>query len=183
MSHKQGRRKLIKGASAAIVAGLAGCTGGGGGGSDGDSPIDQVQDSDDDGVPDSEDDYPNDPDRSEQLRSISDTRNLEEDQWRHIPLEFSQTGYIEYDFIVRDGPAIDVILLDESEYQYFDEGERSEYYPELSATDSTGDDVQGEIPSGTYRLILDNSNRGEATPPTNFSNDVVSVEYSIETSQ
>lgn len=185
------RRTLLK-TTPVLAVGIAGCSdsgdsGGGGGPNNGGSndvnKNTERPDNDNDGVPDIQDDYPNDPNRSQQLRSVSDTRNLEEDQWRYYTLEFSQTGTIEYDFIVRDGPAIDVILMDESEYQYFGDGERWEYYTELSALDSTGSDITGQISAGAYRLIFDNSNEGEAAPPTNFSNDIISVEFTIETSQ
>lgn len=57
---RQGRRRFIKGASAFIVAGIAGCTEDGGDGGDTDP-----QDSDGDGVADSEDDFPNDSTRSD----------------------------------------------------------------------------------------------------------------------
>lgn len=183
------RRTVLK-ATPILAVGIAGCSTGGDGNDDADdgggnnvNENTERPDSDNDGVPDVQDDYPNDPDRSQQLRSISDTRNLEEDQWRYYTLNFSQTGFLEYDFIVRDGPAIDAILMDESEYQYFENEERWEYYTELSALDSTGDDIRGRVSSGTYRLIFDNSNQGEAAPPSNFSNDVVSVEFTLETSQ
>lgn len=183
------RRTFLKTAPA-LVAGIAGCSTNGDSNDDGnDGGSNDVNenterpDRDNDGVPDIQDDYPNDADRSQQLRSVSDTRNIEEDHWRYYTIEFSQTGTIEYDFIVRDGPAIDVILMDESEYQYFENEERWQYYTELSAMDSTGDNVSGQVSAGTYRLIFDNSNQGEAAPPSNFSNDVVSVEFTLEISQ
>lgn len=75
-----------------------------------------------------------------------------------------------------------MIVIDESEYEYFQGDERAEYYPDFSSLDSVGSTVQTEIPSGDYRVILDNSDRGEASPPTNFSNDVVEVEFTLETS-
>lgn len=183
------RRTLLKTAPV-LAVGVAGCSdngdssaGNNGGGSNNENEETEQPDSDNDGVPDIQDDYPNDPNRSQQLRSVSDTRNIEEDHWRYYTLEFSQAGTIEYDFIVRDGPAIDAILIDESEYEYFEEGDRWEYYSELSALDSTGNDVSGQVSAGTYRLIFDNSDQGEATPPANFNNDVASVDFNIETSQ
>jgi len=181
------RRALIKAAPAAAV-GLAGCSTSGdstddGGGSNDVNRNTERPDSDNDGVPDGRDAYPNDSRRSQRLYTTSDTRNIEEDHWRHYTLEFPQSGYLEYDFIVRDGPAIDAILIDDSEYEYFESEDRWEYYTELSALDTTGDDVQEQVPAGTYRLIFDNSNQGGASPPANLSNDVATVEFTIETSQ
>jgi hypothetical protein len=180
------RRRVLK-STPVLAIGIAGCSTGGNrsDNSDGGDVDENTErpDSDNDGIPDIRDDYPNDPDRSQRIRSVSDTRNLEEDQWRYYTINFSEPGILEYDFIVRDGPAIDVIMMDESEYQYFENEERWEYYTDLSALDTTGDEVRGRIGSGTYRLIFDNSNQGEAAPPSNFSNDVVSVEFTIEASQ
>jgi len=180
------RRRLIK-TVPAVAIGIAGCLSGDNEDSETNDNYNNKNterpDSDRDDVPDINDDYSNDPSRSEQLRSISDTRNLEEDTWWYYTLNFTRTGAVEYDFIVRDGPAIDVILLDRSEYKYFEGDGRYQYYTGISVLDSTGDNISGQVSAGTYRLIFDNSNRGSATPPTNFSNDVISVEFSVNTSQ
>lgn len=143
----------------------------------------EPRDSDNDGVPDARDEFPRDPNLSRILQSTSDTRNIEEDHWRYYEIDLSSTGQVSYDFIVRDGPAIDVIFMDESEFSYFQNGERWQYYRELSALDSTGDDLEALVESGSYYLIFDNSPAGEAAPPTNFSNDVVSVEFNLEVAQ
>lgn len=180
------RRTILK-TSPALVVGLAGCSGsrdeGGDSGSNDVSQDDEPLDSDNDGVPDVRDDYPNDSFRSERLYSTSDTRNIQEDEWYYYNLSFSQSGTVEYDFVVREGPAIDVIVMDESEYQYFGGEQRWEYYPGVSALDSTGENVSGSVSSGSYRLIFDNSSEGNAAPPANFSNDVATVEFTLETSQ
>jgi hypothetical protein len=187
------RRRFIQ-TTPILATGLAGCSSNGNNSNsnnndDSDANVVTVNenterpDSDNDGVPDVQDDYPNDRSRSEQIRTIDDTRNIEEDAWRYYSVELPQSGTLSYDFIVREGPAIDVILLNESEYQYFDEGERWQYHTDLSALDSAGDEVQGQLSAGNYRLIFDNSSRGEASPPTDFSNNVVSVEFNIELSR
>lgn len=160
------------------VAAIAGCTSSGTNPNRGPTPD---PDSDGDGVPDLNDDYPRDSTLSQQVRSISDTRNIEEDHWRYYSLNFSKDGSLTYDFIVREGPAIDVIVMDESEYTHFENGDRWEYYSQLSALDSTGDEISRTVSRGSYYLILDNSNSGTAAPPSNFSNDVVSVDFTIET--
>lgn len=180
------RRTIVKTSPAALTV-LAGC----GGSSDYDSESsddltdpENEPDSDGDGVPDTQDDYPNDPDRSTELRDVSTTKNIQEDQWYSYGLEFSESGYVEYDFIVRDGPSIDVILMDESEYSSFESGDRFLAYNELSAYDSAGETVEGgPLSGGSYRLIFDNSEFGDAAPPTDFDNNVAEVELDITTSQ
>lgn len=189
----QSRRRILQ-LSAAGLVGLAGCTSGGSDDSGnnnrnsnpndngGEEPTERP-DVDNDGVPDIEDDFPNDSDLSRQLSSTSDTRKIEEDEWRYYELEFSSTGQIYYDFIVREGPEIDVILMEKSEYTYFESEQRAEYFPDLSALDSAGETVEGKVNPGSYYLVFDNSPNGEAAPPTNFSNDIVTVEFEIETAE
>ena len=187
-------RRETLGMSAVGLLTIAGCTSSGdtssnnAGGSDGsvngnsgDVADTQTErpDSDDDGVIDAQDAYPSDPDLT-QKDTTSDTRKLEEDEWRHMQLEFPSTGYLSYDFIVREGPEIDVIFMEDGEYSHFEDGNRFEYIPDLSSLASAGNEVSAKVPSGTYRLIFDNSNQGEASPPTNFSNDVITVEYELE---
>lgn len=185
------RRKLL-GLSAVSLAGIAGCTGsddsdtdnsnGGGGRNEARDEETERPDADDDGVFDSQDDYPYDEALSRK-QTTSDTRKLEEDEWRYYEIDFNNTGYVSYDFIVRDGPAIDAIFIEQSEYSYFDNGDRYEYKPTLSALDSAGSEVSSKVPAGSYYLIFDNSSRGEAVPPANFSNDVITVEFELEVGQ
>jgi len=145
-------------------------------------PVGQ-SDRDNDGVPDQEDDYPDDPAVQTQQRRISDTRNIEEDNWRYYDLRLTAPGRIMYEFAVEDGPAIDVIVIDQAEYDAFRNESPISPYTDLTELDSTGATVRGPVDSGTYTLILDNSNRGAAEPPANLSNDVVTVDFTIETAQ
>ncbi|MFC6990348.1 hypothetical protein ACFQH3_00200 [Haladaptatus sp. GCM10025707] len=141
------------------------------------------KDFDGDGVADKDDDYPLDDDRSKKILRRSDTDTIEEDYWRYYSFSLSRTGRVEYDFTVRQGPAIDVILMDESEYSFFKNGDRSQYYTALSRMDSTYGSVSEKLSAGSYYLVFDNSNNGVASPPTNFDNDLATVEYTIEISQ
>lgn len=179
------RRALLGGTGALF---LAGCIGGGSSSSDNNDSDDQSganneaentepPDRDDDGVPDAEDEFPDDSLLSEVISSEEDTRQFEEDEWWWYELEFPEPGQLSYDFIVREGPEIDVIVIEESEYSYFEEGERYEYLTGASTLDSAGDDNTEEMAAGSYRMIFDNTARGEAAPPTNFGNDVVEVEF------
>ncbi|NUB91668.1 hypothetical protein HTZ84_09290 [Haloterrigena sp. SYSU A558-1] len=175
------RRKVL-GMSAIGLSGVAGCLSSDetadSNGTD-ETSGSSNSDADNDGILDANDDYPNDPDLS-QKETKSDTRKIEEDEWIYYEFDFDGSGFIEYDFIVREGPEIDVIFMDESEYTYFTNEGRFSYKSALSAFESAGTTVSGTVTEGSYRLILDNSNLGEAAPPTNFSNDVVTVEFDLE---
>lgn len=153
--------------------------GGGGGGVD---ERDTPPDADNDGVPDSADDYPNDPDRTvgETNRGAID---VAEDEWYRWSFDYSEETHIEYEILVRDGPVVDVILFDENEYTYYENGDRAKYYSGLSDLNTTNAMASGWVGAGSYRLVVDNTNYGDARPPTNFDDDVAEIEYTLTVSR
>jgi hypothetical protein len=177
------RRKFLRLAGAATATALAGCSGGGSTGGSQSTPTEQPDtpterpDRDGDGVPDVNDDFPRNSNLSSVLESVDDTRNIEEDEWYWYELELTESGQLAYDFIVREGPPTDLIVVAASEYEYFEEGERYEYVAGPTVFDSAGSEGGGRLSAGNYRLIFDNTSRGEAAPPANMSNDVVEVEF------
>lgn len=189
------RRWVLTAAGAGVSAMLAGCTGPGGtnddegsdsdfSSNDADSQVSQDTptarpDSDGDGVIDRNDEFPQDPNLSQVLFEESDRRNVQEDEWRYYMLSFPQSGRLYYSYTVREGPEIDVIVMDESEYQYFQDGDRYNRYTNLSTFGDAGNTVNEPISAGDYRLIFDNTEREEAYPPSNFSNDIAEVEFEI----
>lgn len=185
------RRRELLAVGAGGVAALAGCATSGStadssGSVDVGGSVDQSTerpDADGDGVPDSQDGFPNDPDLTRVVESEDDTRNIEEDQWWRYGIDLSGTGKLGYEFIVREGPAIDVILMDEAEYSAFEEGERSRYYTDLSMLDASGGERGGTLNPGSYYLVFDNSNYGQAAPPSNLSNDVARVDFQYVVAQ
>lgn len=177
------RRTFFTGVS--IVA-VAGCTTAdspsNGGGEGGDIADIGKSDADDDGVPDSEDEYPNDANRSSG-DTKSGTGQIGEDQWLTWNLDFTEQTHLEYEMLVRDGPSVDVFLFDENEYEYYSNQERAKYYSALSDLDTIQPEGRGWLESGDYVLVIDNTNYGEAQPPTNFDDDVAKVEYELTVSR
>lgn len=135
-------------------------------------------DSDGDGVVDSYDDYPVDPNRSRLVESVSDTRNVEEDHYYYYPLSLNRNGYVEMEYVVREGPDIDVIFLSSAEFEHFEAGENYLQYDSLSQWDGGGGSISGPIRSGRSYVVFHNANA-----PTNFSNDLARVEFEIEVSE
>lgn len=174
------RRELI--ATVGVVA-VAGCTGnnpggssGDGGGSDSVGGQNEEPDSDGDGVPDSEDDFPNDSSYSELLNRGSDSFDLNEDYYQSLRFNPSQTATLAYQVDVQGDVPIDVILTDETNFAYYEDGTEFEYYAEGSDMSTLSANVEVQLSAGTeYYLVFDNTNRGRAEPPTNFDNDRVSV--------
>jgi len=152
----------------------------GGGDTDTEEPTPTPQpDSDNDGVPDVEDDLPNDPEFSVEEKQINDNRNIPEDEWIYWEYELDGSTEIEYEFTVRDGPEIDVLLVTEEEYEHLEERERYRYITEGSVLDSGGGGTTVMPSEGNYRLIFDNSSLGEASPPTNMNDDIARVEIEV----
>lgn len=141
------------------------------------------EDSDGDGVADPEDDFPNDSQYSRELESKSETIEVNEDDYQYYKFEFGQPTTLKYDFIVRDGPEIDAILVSDSEFDQFQGGNRYEYSTTGSALDTGGDEVEVDLSAGEYVLIFDNTSAGEAAPPTNFDDDVAEIELELEAFQ
>jgi hypothetical protein len=107
-------------------------------------------------------------------------RRILEDEWLPQPISLDRDQEIRIGVTVREGPAIDIVTCTESEYRAFANGDRFQYDTDLSMPDSTGGQVSGKIDAGEYVLVLDNTNRIEAEPPTNFDDDIVTVDYTIE---
>jgi hypothetical protein len=183
------RRDLLRTIPLAGILGIAGCGGDGDGDSGGDENNDDLENNDDgqpdrdeDGVPDSEDDYPDDPDRS--AGETNQGRiDVNEDEWYQWKLSYEEETHIEYEMLVRKGPSIDVVLFSEEEYTHYENDERAQYYSNLSDLDTIDGTASGWVETGDYRLVIDNTNWGEAVPPTNLDDDVAEVEYTITASR
>lgn len=137
----------------------------------------RTTDTDGDGVADIEDQFPDDATRSQLLLQEDDIRKIEEDHWRYYELDCDDECTLDYEFTVRDGPSIDVIVMDKSEYSYFKNGERYRQYSQASSSDSVGNHIHTQLSSGDYYMIFDNSKYGAASPPTNFKNDVATIDF------
>lgn len=161
-------------------------------------------DSDNDGVPDAEDDFPGNsrydsdldgdrvPDPEDDLPNNSryhsesvksGTVSIKEDHWRYWNIE-KTSDYnalsVSYEFVVRGGPNVDVYVMSEREYQYFENGNRAKYFSSWSS-ENTGL-AQTEInlqEDGMYVILVDNSDFGATQPPSNFDDDIVDVEYEL----
>lgn len=185
------RRKFLTAFSTVGFVGIAGCTGGNSGGGDFDGSSDggdfggststPEPDRDGDGVPDYADDFPTDSTRSTLLGRGSDSLELNEDYYQSYSFSPSMPAVLSYEVEVRSNTRIDVILTDAANFRYFEDGTDWEYYTRGSDLDTTY--ASNEMQLGTsrdYYLIIDHTSEGSASPPTNFSNDRITVDVSYE---
>jgi len=93
---------------------------------------------------------------------------------------YSTDCKLEYTIVVRDGPAIDVFVMDEDEYYHYINGETFLFYTAASVENTYYASISWYIPGdGTYYIVVDNTDAGEAQPPWNGVDDVARVEYDI----
>lgn len=178
------RRRFIAGTSAILLGGMAGCTDderSTGGGGDGFGGGDEQSDLDNDGVPDSCDDFPRDSTRSTLFDSRLETVDLNEDYYQAPPFTSPTTCNTRIQGRGDGDIRIDVILTDETNYQYFEDGPEWEYYAEGSDLDTLYATGEMELVNDrTYYLIIHNTTEGRAAPPSNFENDRVEVTVDYE---
>ena len=155
----QSRRRFIVAGIAGASFGIAGCSGN--------------NDSEDNGNGGGND-------TPEPWTIVDDTRSLEEDEYLSWDFTLNRQATLKLSAIVRDGPAADILLTSVDEFNEFEQDNRFRYNSAVSLMDSGGGSTSGLVSSGSYVFVLDNTNAGEAKPPTNFSNDVVEIEVELQ---
>lgn len=104
---------------------------------------------------------------------VDDRREVSEDEYYRWSFDLNSQATLEYSFTVRDGPDIDVFVLDDQEMDEFQGGNRFRAYSSengISGSDSV------TLSPDSYRLVIDNTSAGNEAPPTNFDDDVADVE-------
>lgn len=108
---------------------------------------------------------------------VSGTFDINEDEFRGWRFSLDQDATLEYSYTVTEGPSIDVFLLDDRAYSHFKEEDNFQYISEGSALDAVSKSVEVDLPEGDeYVLVIDNTNAGEAAPPTDLEDNVARVE-------
>jgi len=151
------RRTFLSGLSVSIAT-VAGCSGDGDDGGDGADPNNQ---------------------EDEPRELISDSIVTEEDEYYTWDLTINSAGTFQHDVIVRDGPNIDFIVFEPSEFEAYENQERARYLSGPSKMDMANYQGSAEYPEGEYKVVVDNTDWGEAAPPSNLDNDPVEVEITI----
>lgn len=168
------RRRFL---GAASIAALAGCIGVLDDGTP--TPTPEPPDQDFDGVPDSEDDYPEDALRSKQVILIEDYVELQPDDYRSHRLRLDgETFILEWDVIVEGGPGIDVLLVDRENFVKYTNGEEITHLSGYSQLNIGSGIKESPISGGNYVLILDYTNYA-----TDFGMSSVNVDYTIEVAE
>lgn len=103
------------------------------------------------------------------LTSIDTDIEVEAGSYTYWELSFSEevepgTQSIDFSYtvIVREGAAVDVILIPREELQYFEQSQSFEYYTEASELSTEYATESGSLDVDDYVFIVDNSSMGTA---------------------
>jgi len=116
------------------------------------------------------------------IYSWSGSRDVHEGYYLywHFTVSGASEPKLEYTIVVSDGPAIDVFVMTEEGYYHYRNGESFLYYTAASVQNTYYASISWYIPGdGTYYIVVDNTDAGEAQPPWNGVDDVANVEYDI----
>jgi len=116
----------------------------------------------------------------EQIDSLDKTWEVHEDAYQGQRFEFESNGKIEYEGIVRSGPAVDFYVMEDKEVDHFESEERFKYITPASEPDSTSAEITADFSAGTYAIVVDNSEMGKAEPPADAKDNVAKVEVSFK---
>lgn len=111
-------------------------------------------------------------------QEILDSRDsVNEDGYQSWSWETDSSVELRWEFTVRSGPAIEVFMMESTEFDEYQAGNR--FYAVNDSSGTSGSDTFS-VEGGNYRFVIDNSNAGEVSPPSNLDDDVAEVELTIE---
>lgn len=119
-------------------------------------------DRDNDDVPDSEDDYPNEYIRAHRVKHIEDTVTLAADDFTSYRFKISgELAILKYIVSVPSGTGIDVFVMKRDSYLKYNDGKETSYLTPYSMLNIDDGVMEGKpIDKGRYRLVIDNTNYG-----------------------
>ncbi len=156
---------------AASLSAVAGCLGGGGnndgdGNGGGGNNNDGGGGGDGDGGGGNSGPFPEHTDVTDLFMEEEETIEIPAGEYKDYKIEFPDGGALKYEFTVTSGPAIDVLMIRDGEFGYFEEGHKVNYNSAHSVQEAKEGSSQSNISSGTFHLTFDNSEMGRAQPPT-----------------
>ncbi len=103
---------------------------------------------------------------NEVFEEIDETIEIPAGEHKAYELSFPDGGALKYEFTVTSGPAIDVLMIREGEFDYFEQGYQVNYNSAHTVQENMEGSSSADISEGTYFLTFDNSEMGRAQPPT-----------------
>lgn len=102
---------------------------------------------------------------------------LAEDQYIYNSFTATNTLRLDVDVDVRSGPSIDVLVLDPLNFNQFKDGNGFVHYSSCGGVAAQAFQRSCTLGAGEYYIVLDNSDRGTASPPWNGVDDGAHVSW------
>lgn len=116
---------------------------------------------------------------------IEQETQIQEDYYSVYDIELDRRNEVIVEYVINSGPNIDIFFVDETNYfkwKRMMEGAKEsnfQYYPQLSTFGTSISTRKSILPSGTYYLILDNTDEGPTYPPMNLENDIATLNIKV----
>lgn len=117
-------------------------------------------------------------------QSQTDTVNIDPGSHAAVEIDFTDgpTKDVSYDVEVQEGPNIDVMVLDNANYQQYRDGESFSYVDAWSDLDTGNTDTEFRLEErGTWWVVLDHTGQpDEGTQPATVGAESVTARYTVE---
>jgi len=160
------RRQFVVSGGTVVVAGLAGCGGDGAAESPMSTPEPTQAETD---TP-----TPTATETPSQQVLVDEEVHLEPGKYETYRAYHDSEFTISYEFEVVSGPAVDVFVVAHGELSKYEAGQRFDTVAESMASEGASNSV--EVSSGTYHVVLDNTDSGEASPQVDLNREAVDVQ-------
>ena len=133
-------------------------------------------DTDDDGVSDSVDDFPNNETYTYLVESDTESVRLKPGELKLYRFQVEGVSDLIYRIRTQDNSRIDVFVTDKENFQQYEDRSKWSYYEngsELNTTNASATFTVGT--DRTYYLVIDNSAEGAATPATSTAGDTTTT--------
>ena len=102
---------------------------------------------------------------------------LAEDQYYNSGFTATSTFRLDISVNVQSGPSIDVIVLDELNFNQFRDGNGYVHFSGCGGVAAQAYQRSCTLGADTYYIVIDNSDRGDASPPWNGIDDGADVTW------
>lgn len=115
----------------------------------------------------------------------SDTENLDPGEFASIPVDFQDGAAmdVDYDIQVQSGPNMDVMVMDNANFQRYSDGNSFEYVSSWSVLDTGSAEQQFTLEEhGTWHIVLDHTNDPDnGASPSTVDPQSVTVGWTVAT--
>ena len=116
----------------------------------------------------------------EPVLSSEKSFTIEEREWASLEFSLGNHGRVEYEATVRDGPAVDFLVMHSVEYEKYEEQELFDFVQYVSRLDTFDAAVDEKVSPGDFVFLVDNTNEIGALLPNDGSNPVATVDVTLD---